>query len=414
MSNINTKARFGLGLAVLIAFVFLRPITLMSTELNLFGLSVFEVFAIGMSYLLLIFLLLNIQELKLDRINFLSLIFCGYILASIAWGSSIQMVGRVTLPFILLFAVRIFVKDQNHVSMLLGALCIGYVIPLLISIFSIVLGTSINRIDYYSGVVRYSGAFRGPHSFAYAMLNFTFLYCLFIRFRKLPSSRSTVLMSIMLVVSIFCLYLSGTRTALIGVALFWLVNSFSYKRKYRFAIFILCGIIAVSMSENFQRLFWKTEHYDLNIATSGRLEVWEHNLAVFKDASLQEQIYGQGIRITEGLRDPQTKIWSSHNDYLELLMGVGVLGLLLYLILLCNLIWDISICSLNRQTKLLFGAILVTIIAMNFGSNASIFRAENAQYFWFYMGLFYRVKELHSSDALNNRKIVDFEPIRQI
>jgi O-antigen ligase len=374
----------------------------------------FEIFAGGMSYLLLIVLLFNIQQLKFDRVNFLALIFCVYVLASIVWGSSIQMIVRVVLPFILLFAVRIFVKDQKHVNALLVALSIGHILPLLISVISIVLGTSIDRTDFYSGVVRYSGAFRGPHPFAYAMLNFMFLYCLLIQNKITSSIVTKVSMHILLISSFVGLYMSGTRTALVGCALFWMVYSFSYGKRWRYAIFILCGIIAITMSQDIQKIFWKTEDRDLNIATSGRIEVWEHNTEVFKKSSLQEQIYGHGIGKTLGLTDSKTQVWSSHNDYLELLMGAGVLGLLLYLILLFNLMWDISICDLDRPNKLLFGAILVTISAMNFGSNTSIFRAENAQYFWFYMGLFYRVRELHYTDALDRQQILNSEPIRQI
>jgi O-antigen ligase len=396
----TTKVPIGLGFMVLLLFIFLRPITLMSTGITVFGFSIFEIFAAASSYLLLIVLLLNLRQLVFDRLNFLLLIFCIYCLSSFVWGSSIQMMARVILPLILIFAVRTFVREPTHVSMLLGVLCLGYLFPIIISTGSIALGKSIDRTDFYSGVIRYSGAFQGPHPFAYAMLNFMFVYCLFMRLVKSKSFYSVVSMRIFLIFSFFCLYMSGTRTAFVGCAVFWLIYSFSLEKKFRVAIIILCGILAITMSQNFQRIFWKTEQRDLNVATSGRIELWKHNIDVFQESPILKQLYGYGMGQTMGLTDSKTKIWSSHNDYLELLMGVGVIGLLLYLFLLCNLTWDISICSIDRKTKLLFGAILASIAVMNFGSNASIFRPENGQYFWFYMGLFYRVKEMHHIDAL--------------
>ena len=83
-----------------------------------------------------------------------------------------------------------------------------------------------------------------------------------------------------------------------------------------------------------------------------------------------------------------------------MLMNLGAIGLILYIVLLFCLLKDILLCG-DKKTKYLFGAILFSVIIMNFGSNAVIFRFELSQYFWLIMGIYYIITE---NKKLNLRK----------
>jgi len=397
------------GLAGLILFVLLRPLTLIMTGVNIGSLSAFEIFAIGISYLLLILLLANIKKLQIDRINFLSLMFCAYCGGSLLWGSYVEWTARVILPFLIFFSVRTFVNDRYDVEMVLIALCIGYLIPISVSVYTVAFGQSIERVDYLSKVIRYRGAFKGTHVLGYSMLFFSFLYCLMKRM-TIVRKQTLIGISVFLILSVFCLYKSYTRTALVGFTIFWLIYLWSDPKKIRFWICIVSAFTAIITSQTLEKVFWKTETHDLNTASSGRIELWRYNLEVFFNSDLSEQLLGHGIGNVKGLTANDTIVGSSHNDYIELVMAVGIVGLVLYLLIICSLLLDIFQCCIDKRLKFLFGAIVTSITMMNFLSNAVVFRTENAQLFWLFMGLFYCTKKVHSSQTLVRSKNM-IEPV---
>ena len=89
----SQKSIFTIGITMLVVFAFLRPITLTFVDVNLFGLSAFEIFGAAISYMLLIPVLLNFRNLKLDRMTLLSIYFCLFCVMSIIWGSRISIVA---------------------------------------------------------------------------------------------------------------------------------------------------------------------------------------------------------------------------------------------------------------------------------------------------------------------------------
>ena len=396
MIKSSEKTFLKLGFLVLILLILFRPLTLMGSEIGFGSINVLELFAVGISYFLLVILLANLRQIPLDRASLLGIYFCTYCLASLFWGSYIQWVARVILPFVVFLSVRTFVNDQKQINALLISLCIAYIIPILLSTNDIILSKNIDRVEYLSGVTRFSGVFHGSHILAYAMIIFSFLYCLLSERSILKSNLSKIAVTLLLVLSIFCLYKSYTRTAYIGFLVFWTVYLFSAKSKIRTIIFISTFVL-ILISANFQEVFWKSEKiHNLNTASSGRIELWVYNLNLFQKSYFYEKLLGHGIGNVVGLANNSSIVGSSHNDYLELLMAGGVIGLLLYLVLLLNLLWDIICSQINKRSKFLFGGILASIAVMNLLSNASIFRIENAQYFWFFMGLFYCIKDLDS------------------
>jgi O-antigen ligase len=188
----------------------------------------------------------------------------------------------------------------------------------------------------------------------------------------------------MLVLSTYCLYQSHTRTALIGFVLFWSIFLWgNYKR-----IFLIGGILVLILSffflGNISRLIWKKEKQaDINVATSGRIGIWENYYQTFKDSSIPEKFLGRGL----GWKNPGPGF---HNDYLKLLLNLGIIGLILYLILLFSLLYDIYMCK-ERKIKYIFGGIVISLSIINFGSNTVISRFELSQYFWMIMGIYYNL-----------------------
>jgi O-antigen ligase len=299
------------------------------------------------------------------------------------------------LPFLLFFSVRTFIIDKERINYVILALLFGYVVPIFLSSYSIIQGQSVENVDYFNKMERFHGMFKGSHVLAYAMLFFSFLYGFIVYIMGIKESKYLFLTTALLFVSIFCLYKSYTRTALVGWAVFWFVCLWNDKKKLIFFLLLLIGIFTLIAPNALEKVFFKKKDgdIDLNIASSGRLEIWQHNLKIFLDSDLSNKLMGRGIDIMKVDMKMDTDIWDSHNDYLELLISGGVIGLLIYLLILCSLLFDIIRSSAEQRYKFYFLGIFLSVITMQFLSNAIIFRIESSQLFWLFMGLFYCISQ---------------------
>ena len=401
MLTIDSQRRgINLGFLILLLFAISRPITLTFTRFSIEGLSAFELFGICISYLILIAVLIGLRQLPLDRTTLLSLVFCYYCVVSMFWGSNISMVARATLPFLIYLAARIYIVDLKKANAILIALTISYLIPITMNMYDLALGKSFSEADYFTGISRFGGSYKGSHVLAYSMLVFSFLYCLMHRIVTINGRFRRIGIFLILLFSLLCIYKSFTRTVLFGSMVYWLIYLWGNNRKYFFVTILACGLIGIAASQQVEKIVWKTQEHDINMASSGRLTLWGHNIKVFADSNPLQQLFGRGLGVeTKTADDTEFNdwVWPSHNDYLSLLMTTGVIGLLLYLFLLVSLMWDIFSCELDLKTKYLFGAIVISAAFMNFVSNAVIFRVELSQYFWLFMGYFYFLSEKSNS-----------------
>ena len=233
------------------------------------------------------------------------------------------------------------------------------------------------------------GAFTSSHVLAYIMLFFSFLYCVLNNLYEFKNPLNRYIISLFLLLSIYCLYKSHTRTALIGFVIFWFVYLWGNNKKLFLGATVLTIFAGIIYSGQIYKLIFKTDQVDLNIATSGRIYIWAGNIKEFLDSNLLQQLLGRGVG--------HEHLFPFHNDYIALLMSLGVIGLFLYLILFFYLLRDIFLCK-DKKIKYLFGAILISVFIMNGGSNAIVFRVELSQYFWLIMGLFYCIQQLKNDE----------------
>ena len=385
LTIVSPKVGINVGFLVLIIFAILRPLSLMGRENLAIGVvEITELMGVGISYLLILPLLTRLRKIKLDFLTLFILAFIFYSLESLIWGSEIRRTAQTVLPFIVFFAVRTIITESKQVKFLLICLVLGFLIPITYSTFNIVLGKSIQMIEWHNKMPRFAGAFTGIHTLSYSMLFFSFLYCILNHVYQFRISLNRFILGILFILSAFCLYKSLTRTVMVGFILFWLIYLWGTNKRAFIVTIVLSILAAVVFSDHIYSIIFKKEEIDFNTATSGRVTLIVNNMNLFLDSSLTEQLFGRGLG--------HEHLFPFHNDYIALLMNLGVIGLLLYIVLLCYLLLDIFVCR-DRKTKYLFGAILVSVAIMNFGSNAVIFRFELSQYFWLIMALFHVIKE---------------------
>jgi len=182
---------------------------------------------------------------------------------------------------------------------------------------------------------------------------------------------------------------------MLGALIFWSIYLWSVNKKW-FLILIFTGIVlgAVYYS-NMQNLVLQDNHAHkkvdrLNVASSGRIELWRHNINVFGELPLHMKLLGVGIgNEWKKVQKTQTVVVGSHNDFLQVLMMQGIIGLFLYLWLYGILMLKILFSEVNKHIKIIFVGFLVAVLVMNFVSNSYIARFQMAQLFWLFMGLFF-------------------------
>ncbi|NLV68554.1 MAG: hypothetical protein GXY14_12865, partial [Spirochaetes bacterium] len=194
-----------------------------------------DVFGIAVSYLFIIVFLANLKRIRLDLITLLILMFCGYMLISLIWAPEVREVMRLVLPFGIFFIARMIEPDEERLKVLAGCLILGFTFPVVMSSLLIISGKSVDATIFWTGLVRYQGAFNGAHTLAHSMFICLFgcLLYLLLSFRKGKPPRMMIIgITALSILAVYNLYCSYTRTVFVGLAAFLLIFLY-YNRNYR-------------------------------------------------------------------------------------------------------------------------------------------------------------------------------------
>jgi hypothetical protein len=408
-----------IGLIFLVLFCFLRPLALINTNIVIGGLNIFELFAIIFSYLLFIGVAINIKRIELDLISISILLFCCYCFLSISWGSQLRSVAQVTLPFVLFFAIRVMITEPKQIKLLTTVLLIAYCFPLVGSFYQIIEGFTVVKVERFTGIERYAGMFKGIKPLSYAMFFFSVFYYIQVNINQLRNRQIKWALLSFLIISFFCLFKTYSRITYLGLFVFWTISLWRYSKKYLFIVLTLSILIPILYFGTFQLIFFKGPEFEVDVATSGRVSIWEHNINYFLASSFDRKLLGNGLGVLfPGVIGPDlgtasyrisAKILPSHNDFLELLMSLGCFGLFGYLLIFFALLKDVYMTSIDKNIKYFYYGTIFSIILINFGSGITVYQVGYSQLFWLVMGFFYVFRDFNAtsphtvSEFLNTR-----------
>jgi O-antigen ligase len=408
---IINKSNYSLGFPILIIFACLRPIVVGIPQAEL--LNILDTFGIIISFLILVSILINIKSLKVDFINLMILVFCSYCYLSIFWDSDIREVAKYTLPFLLFFSARISVKRNEQIAILLKWFILGYSYLILASFFAIITGSSDIFYEYSSDLERYGGVTTGSHTLAHMMMFYNFIFAYYIIIGNRQNKIMNLILFLLFILSVYCLVMTYTRTTLIGFAIFWAIYlSKNNKKVLLIGLLIslpLFGLFAdkieIVFLQNKGEKVNKVEDVDINRASSGRLYLWERNLTIFAKSDPLQKLLGLGIG-GEGTSSAarERKFIAPHNDYLSILMTTGIMGLLIYFIILGTILAKI-VSLRQRKIKYLFLGMFISVLIMGAVSNSYIGRFEMTQLFWLFMGLLYCQDQLIPDEGFDQAEL---------
>ena len=376
---------------LLLVIAFLRPIlTALSGKVPL---PIHLIIPLVISYGLLFLLLLSYNDIKWNLSSLLIILFSCYVITSLMWGSDLRNVIELIIALSFYFFGRTFVRDQKSGQLLITVMIIGNILPITTSAVMMFFDVSKSYVQYGMSMERKLGIFGGIHTAAHTMIFFSYIYALFLTFKSNTNSVLSYIANSIFILTIYTVWNTYVRSAFFGMLSFWMFYLFFFKkRNFVIVLIILIGLGTWKLS-TVDSIFWQADargrERNLETASSGRTEIWKHQIKLFAKMPFYLQIMGNGLGSeskSSKTRIADDKIWASHNDFLSLLMTLGVAGLLLYCTVIISVIWEILFLSNQRHAKITYLAIIISFMSTAMITNAGINRFEIHHIFWLLLG----------------------------
>jgi O-antigen ligase len=380
-----------MSLLILDLFALLRPILLMNLEVNIFGFSIFELAAIAFLGLLLIAIFVRISLGKRMNWSDIDILIALYII----WSISISLIYpdktdlkdfiKWITPYLTWFAARNIIQNRNQYLTLTVLLMIGLGITILISTVFIFLDLDISRQIQLWGTkqILYQGAFADSHHLGFAtglFISLGVIYATIVKTYSIEMKKSLTRLSIVLyfivsMAAIYCLFKASVRTVMIGLIIFFAIYLF---RKHK--VWLIIGASALALSIVIAAPLYRIIFFDVvqvaegdrpldRIGTS-RPVIWMHNLSEFSKLTIDRKVAGAGIgNVGKGFSNDEY-FESSHNDFLRVFIHTGIVGFVIFLLL--HLAIFRRILAFPGNERDVFLAMFISVIAMNFATNAYV------------------------------------------
>lgn len=385
---------------------FLRPI--LSVDLSFSGakqqvMAMADWAAIVMFSVLIVAVAANLALRKEARLSPIDAAMAAFVLWCVAIyliyvdkANAREMV-KLVFPFFVYFVTKNVLRDLAEYRKMLALMIVAFVLPVVGSSVLLLLGKGVALVNYWTSEPRYEGMYDGAHSLGHNMVFLLMLLGVYVALRryvyeqpfgKTANLATRVGCGLLVLGAVYCLIMSQTRTQLFGIIAFSLYYFFVFNRRtLYFGMAALAIVVVVFLPFITNILFFDMQRVasgtwgEEDIA-SGRPRIWQNNFDIYAGMPIDRKIAGVGIGNkdifggTEGFTD-------SHNDFLDVMIQTGIVGLLLYLFIQFLLLREIL--RLPGKEKHAFIALFIAVVLMNFASNSYITRSALAQMFFLVM-----------------------------
>ncbi len=249
--------------------------------------------------------------------------------------------GSFLFFFLFLIAFYVWLSDSKKVKITFDLM---FWLIIVISIANLaallLLG---KRVWLGTADARFAGLWAHPNMLgSFCMISYPIIYWKFLR--------STISNKILIIglsaILLFMHYLTGSRTSLLlsffGIALCLLLQ----RNKINFIIALLIAVFLGTLiitHTNFLKIFERDSGSGNSLTTlTGRTDLWEASFLLIKERPLEGYGFAVDGKIFSDYRfyNPKLMLWSGttrlslHNGYLSVAVGLGILGVLLWIILL--------------------------------------------------------------------------------
>ena len=258
---------------------------------------------------------------------------------------SIEFVLKLSMPVYIYFFLRVFITDLRDLHGILQSFLYAGIFVALLLVYEVFVNPI--RIEESRGMARIQGNFGDVVSYGmfitFALI--TASYFFFARQHILSKSRRlTLLIPVVLIALLGLFNIHHTASYTVFILLVFLFVVFNLRVQNRG---VVLGIIAVA---GIVFLFWGSQiiteqisplvQTDLQVYSGeqdsdrllhGRVGRWRMMLEMFSAESMPVQFFGYPLKLDYVFQYIGT---GSHNDFVRMLFGTGIVGVILYVVML--------------------------------------------------------------------------------
>jgi len=356
-------------------FLLVRPIVDFYSYIRLAG-------SINLASILTLFLiilypleLLKRQKIRLKNSNFmvnfniLFFIFLFISLFSLVYSNNISIslmdFARLISILVVFNYVAIYCSNRENPMLLVNVILISSIIPLSFGFYQFVF---VKGGLATPGFNRIYGTFMHPNVFAQYLLLIFFLLLFLLSTFKIKKLYRRFLIFYSLVI-IFALYNTFTRGAwvalLMGVLIFIFLRTKASKKIIHFSLILILLLVLSPYLQKRWEDITRPQYNQVN-SLEWRLNLWRNSVEYLTE----HPFIGNGL----GMYEYKTG-QMAHNDYLRISYETGFLGLLVYMVLLCyilfsslrNLLRSKTLFNINRYKIIL--CVIVSLLIMGLTDN---------------------------------------------
>ncbi len=377
---------------------FLRPLFFIEIEQENF----FDLAAIGIFLVLAIAFLSNTalrQSIRITAVDFIIFFFTAWSLICYLIyfeKGNIRELAKLIIPLLTYVVAKNILRDKTQYQAMLGWMIAGFVVPVILSALLIASGKGIEvigpskNINYWTGIARWQGVYAGAHNLGHNMVFLFFLMTVYLHVARTASTGGPqpfalgkrVLFLVLGTAALYSLLMSQVRTTILGLLVFLTYYLYVFNKR----LLLLGGVtvvvvFAVMLPVIKPFLFpdivmMEKEGGSIESFGSGRPSIWADNLAYFSALPLDRQLAGIGV----GNNEASPQGLDSHNDYLYVLVGTGIVGFLLFVMLQMALLR--AILKLEGRDRYVYLSIFAAVFVMSFVSNSYVSRFGLAQMYY--------------------------------
>lgn len=360
--------------------------------------GVFDLLGVGLFGLLIGALLMRGAVSRSMRIGATDLLIVAFTLWCVTIyfvyfeSAQFRYVLKIAIPLLAYVVAKNVVHDLENYRRLLLWTIAAFAVPVLLSAVLIATGLGVDRVNYWTGIARWEGAYVESHSLGHSMTLLLMIVAIYVTLRPRPAAGSHMLENVLLGtlagVALYCLYMSQVRSAILGLMVFAAVYLYFYNRKL-----LITGAVGVTVLAAITAAYWlpallpeisgKNQGMEINMMEmgSGRPTYWLHDFMLYLDLPLDQKLAGVGIGTGDPAADTvvEYKLYG-HNDWLDILTQTGLVGLLLFAMLQFLILK--AILRLPREHRHLFLALYCAVIVMMFVSNSYAWRIQVSQLYY--------------------------------
>lgn len=407
------------GLLVLIV---VKPVIDATWNHGMFGINALRIVGAGVPILIILrfFLTSDVRERGMPMLLiwlvyvFVNFISFGMMVIDGKMMGSLSFILRILNGFVGFYMFQIYYPDKKWFRRLLIAFLLAGLFPMLMGVYQAATG-QVWQLRKAVGLVRNVGVYHDAfafRSFAYMTITAIILYWSY--FTKGKSLQKFVLMAYGFICSLV-IYKIYSKA---GIAIYamWTTIWTVLNKKIMFFIFMVLAALILNFSmgnklyDGVARVFQKEVYAIEGVAESkyvlgGRMTIWEDFWTMYLEADAFGKMFGLGIA---GGR--------THNDYLRVLVGGGIVGLFVYVLLLSvmglrvlrNLFLDFN--PLSIMAFMIFMMWMLDTIGLSPG----LYPAYQ-WYIWGFVGLALRGVEGLADDAETDKvqTVIGGQPYQQ-